>query len=1652
MPVNSDSCEAVAIVGMACVFPGARDVAAFWRLIMRGQSAIGEVPASRWNPADYDVHATRGGFIDGLASFNPLSLGVMPSTVSQGDAEQFLVLAVAQAALLDAGLDHANEEYSEAFWARAAIVIGRGAYLGNAGEALYNRNEGAAAVFDALRKIAPDLSRNQNARVRELVSAAYPELSSEILASAIPNLTSGRIANRFGMMGANYTIDGACASSLLALDHIMRDLQTRRCDLGIAAGVHLCQKPHFWHAFEVLGALSPSGRCAPFDAAADGLLMGEGAGALVLKRHSDAVRDGDRIYATVRGVGVASDGRGAGLMAPRCEGQILALQCAYSEAGIDPRTISLLEAHGTGTPVGDRVELETLRAFYGERDAKSAVQKNNFAGIALGSVKSQIGHAMPAAGMAGLIKTALALHHRVLPPTISISRPHALLENSRLALNTWVRPLIAPFIPEEDCAVARAGVNAFGFGGINAHAILEAVPEVASTKTSARKTFYFSPRSAELLVFAAPSAEILRAQIGAWQARLGSRNDRDDDYLRDVARTALDELPDDLPENSTVRLAIAARDVEDLNGKFELALEHLDRGESTPRTSTGGLPHADDEGIFLSFETAPGKVAVLFPGLGFPGLAGGYTARLAELCVHFPAARACVEAAERATAELPDAQDEPPYPLRHQFFPAPHCTRAELDKIERELAWSQRTLYGMLAANRATWEVLKLFHVEPDFLAGFSLGEWSALMAAGTLDSENMGEFLRVSMQEINRRERDAGIEQGAWGMIARPPEEVEARFAEVKGTLAITMDTAPHQVFIGGESAAVAEIVAIFKAQGAWAQMMPFPAMHTPVVSDAVENLRARGAALQVHPPRAPVYQGSVGKPYPEEPSALRDTLFASLARPVHVRQTVAQLYEDGARIFLQLGSGAKILQNVRKTLGANRVRTISLDSDKRGGLAHLLYALAELWSAGVPMRLDALFENRPWRNLRETATTSTSSQILSLSPSRAHFSEPALDELRALLLPPSAPSNPIREYATGNGNGAMQEYSREELSPLGSALVEMQQTMRQFLEVQRADEVAETQMLTQFLESQSALAQFFTPETATASLQAEATEEINAAPSYPLLGELLRHTPERELVSRFVLDLDRHPFLRDHCLIRIPEALSTLRPLEERLPTLPMTAGLEMMAEAAATLWPNWKVVALKEIEARRWIALEDRSTLALRIDACTVQSAPHEIEVAVGLHPEYSDAESASGNSAAALVGRVVLRREFSIAPAPLEAILERECAHSVEEYYAGPLFHGPCFRVIKAFEKMSDEAIAAELEMAFPPDVLGEKLARGFAAPIFDLAFLDGLGQVPGYPVALDDWAVFPSRLQKLERFGENPPPGARVRVVVKYRRPDARRLVCDMDAFDESGKLWLRVEEWLDWRLLWPREFLSFEWTPHIWFVTTRVAQVETGTFQDTKIICRRVTQAQLNGVNPDWFARGYLRPREWRQYSQSPRLDWLLGRLAAKDALRDWLQTHRNIALHPLEIEIENNQSGAPRARFLTPALENVGLKISLAHLGDEAMAAAGTFDLGVDVAPIEARDAAWQNMAFSQNERRVLALSGDEKEWLHRGWCAKEAAAKMRGQGLESWPNFQVTRAEASSGEIEIFDAQNSQALRAQTWIEAGRAFALATLTEPEA
>ncbi|MEL6931201.1 MAG: beta-ketoacyl synthase N-terminal-like domain-containing protein, partial [Cyanobacteria bacterium J06600_6] len=590
---------------MAGVFPQAKNLTTYWQNILNQTDCITDVPTSHWDLAEYydadpqapdKTYSKRGGFLPKI-DFDPLEFGLPPNILKSTDTSQILSLVVARDALQDAGYDNALESVRQ----RTGVVLGA-CLAQKLVNPLTKRLE--YPVWEKVLK-SNGIDDTNTQKIIEQIKLAYLEWDENTFPGLLGNVIAGRIANRLDLGGMNCVVDAACASSLGALQMAISELREHRSDMMISGGVDTDNSVFAYMCFSKTPALSKQDAIRPFDASSDGMLLGEGIGMVVLKRLEDARRDGDRIYAVIRGLGASSDGKYKSIYAPRSSGQALALQRAYEDAGFAPETVGLLEAHGTGTKAGDIAEITGLKQVFGADNSEQH--------IALGSVKSQIGHTKAAAGTASLIKAALALHHQILPPTINVSQPNPKLELDRspFYLNTQTRP----WFQDSDRTPRRAGISSFGFGGSNYHAVLEEYQGEESQNTR----LHSLPDS---ILLHAPNPQLLLAKCKAiqtdWESESGETS------FKNIAQASVAvKIP-----LSASRLGFVAASLPEARRLLATAIKNLSR--------QGDLAWEHPQGIYYrpAGVDTQGKVVALFSGQGSQYLEMGKT-----LAINFPQLR-----------------------------------------------------------------------------------------------------------------------------------------------------------------------------------------------------------------------------------------------------------------------------------------------------------------------------------------------------------------------------------------------------------------------------------------------------------------------------------------------------------------------------------------------------------------------------------------------------------------------------------------------------------------------------------------------------------------------------------------------------------------------------------------------------------------------------------------------------------------------------------------------------------------------------------------------------------------------------------------------------------------------------------------------------
>lgn len=860
----------VAIVGMACVYPGADDLGWFWANIVSGADAITEVPAERWRAEAYPHLPARGGFLSPVP-FDALGYGIPPSSLASIEPVQLLSLEVAARALADAG--YARRSFDRE---RTSVIFGA---------------EGASDLAAAygLRSGLPSVA----GQVPAELDAYLPRMTEDSFPGVLSNVIAGRIANRLDLGGANYTVDAACASSLAALDLACKELAAGSSDMVLCGGADTHNGAYDFDLFASVHALSPQGRCATFDASGDGIALGEGAGCVVLKRLADAERDGDRIYGVIKAVASSSDGRSLGLTAPRPEGQRRALDRAYAAAGVSPAEVGLIEAHGTGTVVGDRTELATISGVFTEAGARPG-------SCTIGSVKSQIGHTKCAAGLAGLIKAALAVHTGVRPGTIHLREPNPAWDCATSPFTFTAAGQARPWATPP--GRRHAGVSAFGFGGTNFHAVLSGYDGADEPQHGLHRW------PAELFVF--------RGDTGAAADRLRRLIAENDAAGRPWG---LAELAATMAEGTEpVRAALVASDHDDLAAKLREPL--------SPQASAG-------------------RVAFLFPGQGSqrPGM-------LADLFAAFPRLQRLLRLGDARYADV--------------MFPPAAFSREQREQWMTAITDTRVAQPALGIAGLALHELLGALGVGPDLAGGHSYGELLALCAAGVYgesDLIDLSEIRATAILEAAGRDPGAMAAVAAPATRVRDLLDSAAGGCPPIAEVVLANHNAPAQVVISGPTAAVEAAVEALAAEGLSARRIPVAcAFHSPVVAPAAGKLASELADRDFRAPRFPVFANATAAAYPDDPDAMRDILAGQVAQPVRFAEQVEAMYEAGARTFVEAGPGQVLTGLVGKILGDRPHTAVACDVPGENGLVRLLTAVSGLVSAGVAIDPGFLFAGR--------------------------------------------------------------------------------------------------------------------------------------------------------------------------------------------------------------------------------------------------------------------------------------------------------------------------------------------------------------------------------------------------------------------------------------------------------------------------------------------------------------------------------------------------------------------------------------------------------------------------------------------------------------------------------------------------------------------
>ena len=844
--------EPVAVTGMSCRFPKAPHLQAFWQLLERGDDAISEVPADRFNVNDfYDpdpeapgkMYVRHGGFIDHVFDFDPGFFGIAPREAISMDPQQRLLLEVSWEALEDAG---------------------------EATDRLNGRNAG---VF---------VGHSTNDYVRRSLGREIDAYSGTGSATSI---AAGRISYIFGLTGPNLPVDTACSSSLVALHLACQSLRNGECELALAAGVNLILAPEPTVYFCKMHALSPDGRCKTFDALANGYVRGEGCGAIVLKRLSQALADDDRIYAVIRGSAVNQDGKSSGLTVPNRFAQERLLRRAVATSGVAPQDIDYIEAHGTGTPLGDPIEIRAIAAVHEGRPTP----------LYVGSVKTNVGHLEAAAGIAGVIKTVLAIQRARIPPHLNFHQPNPYIPwtdfpgSIPTSLTAW---------PETASKPRMAGVSSFGFSGTNAHVVIEQAPPRDSRKAN-------GDRPLHILCLSAKSESALRAVAERTAAGLAS--------------AAAESLPDlCYSANSgrshfTDRLAVIAAN----EGEAQTALTEFCQG-----VTTGALRTAN-----VNTSSHP-KVAFLFTGQG-----SQYVQMGRELYASLPVFRRALDECH----ELLRQQCE--LSLLDILYPDDGASSA-IDQT----AYSQPALFALEYSLARVWQS---WGVEPASCLGHSIGELVAACVAGVFSLKD-GLWLAAERGRL-MQSLPAG---GAMASVHAARDVVDSILTAADRRVSIAALNGPTSTVISGGTEAIEAVLDELSRRGiAGRRLTVSHAFHSSLMDPVLDRLEALAGRIDYSPPRIGLVSNVTGQMARGEDLVTAKYWRRHAREPVLFADGVRTLDDRGYGIYLEIGPQPVLTTLVRSCLSARD--QLSLPTLRRDGSAwrQMLDVLGELYLCGIPV-----------------------------------------------------------------------------------------------------------------------------------------------------------------------------------------------------------------------------------------------------------------------------------------------------------------------------------------------------------------------------------------------------------------------------------------------------------------------------------------------------------------------------------------------------------------------------------------------------------------------------------------------------------------------------------------------------------------------------
>ncbi len=928
---NTHNKNCVAIIGMGCIFPKSHNLKEYWHLLFNGIDAIENIPDdTHWKLKDYfdqdpstpdHIYCKRGGFLPKV-SFDPLSYGIPPNNIDATDTSQLLGLEVARMALEDAGypVNHPVLEQKKVnvilgVTGTQELVIPLGARLGHP---IWKK-----ALEDS------GISKDKKEEVIQRIQGDYAQWQENSFPGLLGNVVAGRIANRLNLFGTNTVTDAACASSLSAIHTAVMELLSKKCDMSVTGGVDTLNDIFMHMCFAKTGVLSHTSDAKPFSKDADGTVLGEGIGMLVLKRLEDAQKDNDRIYAVIKGIGTSSDGRTSAIYAPNSKGQLKALNEAYHEAGIDPSTVELVEAHGTGTRVGDKVEFDALKKCF-----EPSSEKNQ---TTLSSVKSMIGHTKAAAGAAGMIKSALSLYNKVLPPTLKALEPDPELDinNSSFYLNPESKPWVSKSAIKSSGHPRRSGVSAFGFGGSNFHIVLE--------EYTPSKSHVSWDGAVQIIAFSSDTKNELLDKLHAFKTNLNEMED--DQETRQTIAWQSYESRQNFSAGHDFRLLIVHKKNDDIQKNLKKAKESIDTGRSQPNI------------YFSSGEESNGKSKKL--GFLFPGQGSQYIGMGKDLVSLFPEALEALElAADIFSKENNTASEDKP--LNEYIFPPPPHLQTKTNS-EDQLRRTDIAQPAIGALSLAMIKVLKRFGITPQITCGHSFGELSALCSADWMDEESFLKLAAVRGKYMATAGSNPDGDSGSMLAVQASLEDIEVLIKEEKLDLILANRNSKTQGVLSGSTKEILRAKEICKQKKLRVVKLPVAAaFHSQLVQDAVTPFKKDLSSKTFSPTPIDVLSNTTGKPYEKKDSEIKKTLGNQLINPVNFVGNIEGMLDKNVSTFIEVGPKAVLTGLIKPVLREKNITAISLDasSGKKSGIEDLAHTLCMIASKGFAIDLT------PWED----------------------------------------------------------------------------------------------------------------------------------------------------------------------------------------------------------------------------------------------------------------------------------------------------------------------------------------------------------------------------------------------------------------------------------------------------------------------------------------------------------------------------------------------------------------------------------------------------------------------------------------------------------------------------------------------------------------